>query len=244
MTISKTLLMFLAFTLSAAAFAEEIEVPEEELARESVLPVFDQNRSVLNRNVLTKGRMEFGVGAGLEVNEPYYNDLMFNVEGTYNFSDVSALNVQGLFWNSGLSSYGDQLKNPPSTSGVPDYQSFDALKAPHPEWGVFANYQFTAYYGKISVTKKGVMNLSLFGLAGLGYINMGEVNSFGLNLGLGQNLFITKNLGLRFDLRWLIFQGPDATSKKLEPTDNPSASSFGNRVYYNTQLDLGLIFVL
>jgi outer membrane beta-barrel protein len=247
MTSTKILLLGLTLLLSCGrAFAEDIEVPEEELARESVLPVFDQNRSVLNRNVVTSGRLELGIGAGLEVNEPYYNDLMFTAEGTYYFNDVSALNVQGLFWNSGLSSYGDQLKSPPSdgTAPDPDYDSFDAEKAPHPEWGIFGNYQFTAYYGKISVTKKGVMNLSLFGIAGLGYINMGEVNSFGLNLGLGQNLFITKNLGLRFDLRWLIFQGPDATSQSLKPTDNPSAGSFSDRIYYNTQLGLGLIFVL
>lgn len=246
MTTSKIFLLCLASVLSISAFAEDIEVPEEELARESVLPVFDQQRAVLNRNVLTDGRLEIGLGAGLEINEPYYNDLMFAAEGTYNFTETSALNIQGLFWNSGLSSYGDQLKAPPSdgTAPDPDYESFDASKAPHPEWAVFANYQFTAYYGKISVTKKGIMNLSLFGLAGLGYINMGDVSTFGLNLGLGQNLFITKNLGLRFDLRWLIFQGPDATSKRLLPTDNPSSGSFDNRVYYNTQVGLGLIFVL
>jgi outer membrane beta-barrel protein len=171
---------------------------------------------------------------------------MFAAEGTYNFTETSALNVQGLFWNSGLSSYGDQLKAPPSdgTAPDPDYESFDADKAPHPEWAVIANYQFTAYYGKISVTKKGVMNLSLFGIAGLGYINMGEISTVGLNLGLGQNLFITKNIGLRFDLRWLIFQGPDATSERLLSTDNPSATAFDNRIHYNTQVGLGLIFVL
>ena len=88
------------------------------------------------------------------------------------------------------------------------------------------------------------MNLNLFGVAGLGYINMGTVNTFGLNLGLGQNFFVTNNLGIRADLRWLIFQGPDATSQKLRPTDTPAASSFGNRIYYNTQIGLSLVYIL
>lgn len=221
--------------------AEDIEVPEEELARESVLPVFEKRQAVLNRHVVTTKRTEFGLGIGLEINEPYYNDLMFTLQGTYNFNEVHAVNFQGLFWNSGLSGYGEQL----AAGGTnPYFEQFDASKAPHPEWGLFANYQFIAYYGKISITKRGVMNLNLFGLGGVGYINMGEVSTVGLNLGMGQNIFFTRNFGLRLDLRWLIFQGPNATTQRLLPSDNPSASSFDDRIFYNTQLGLSGIFIL
>lgn len=235
---TKSLVLFLALIASSYALADDIEFPEEELARETTLPVFDKRRAVLNRSVVTEERFEFGLGGGLEVNEPYYNDLMMGLQGTYNFNDTNALNVQGLMWMDGLSSYGDQLK----AGGK--HQPFDASKAPHPEWAVFANYQFTAYYGKISVTKQGVMNLNLFGLAGLGYINMGELNTVGLNLGFGQNFFFTDNFGLRFDMRWLIFQGPNPTSQSLLATDNPSASSFEDRINYNTQIGLAAVFIL
>ncbi len=227
--------------LPIIVLAEDIEVPEEELARESVLPVFEKRQAVLNRSVVTAKRTELGLGIGMEINEPYYNDLMFSLQGTYNFDEVNALNIQGLFWMDGLSSYGEQL----AAGGTdPYFDKFDASKAPHPEWGLFANYQFIAYYGKISVTKRGVMNLNLFGIGGLGYINMGELSTVGLNLGVGQNLFFTRNFGLRFDLRWLIFQGPNATTQSLKPTDSPSASSFDDRIFYNTQLGLTGIFVL
>ena len=100
----------LALLLSAQAFADDIEVPEEELARETTLPVFNKQRAVLNRSILTKGHTELAVGAGLEMNEPYYNDGMGVIQGTYNFTETSALNIVGLMWQDGLSSYGNQLK--------------------------------------------------------------------------------------------------------------------------------------
>jgi outer membrane beta-barrel protein len=229
------------------AFAEDIEFPEEELARETVLPVFDKRRVVLNRNIVTLKRLELGLGAGLEMNEPYYNDTMVTAQGTYNYSETSAINVQGLYWMDGLSSYGEQLKAGTKIScGSPPCGTvhFDAMKAPHPRFGLFANYQFVAYYGKISVSKQTVMNLNLFGLAGLGYINMDQTGGVALNIGAGQNLFFTKNVGLRLDLRYLIFQGPNATTKSLESYDNPAPSSFGNRIYYNAQIGASLIFIL
>lgn len=231
---------------SYSAWADEIEVPEEELARETTLPVFDKRRVVLNRNVVNESRFEFGGGFGLEMNEPFYNDYMFNLQGTYNFTETSALNVLGLFWMDGLSDYGEQLKPGKTYPSTPskNIEAFDPGKAPHPVWGMFANYQFTAYYGKISLSKLGVMNLNLYGLAGLGYINMDQVSTFGLNLGVGQNFFFTKTFGLRFDFRWLIFQGPDATSQKLRPQDNPSASSFDERIFYNGQMSLAGVFIL
>lgn len=234
--------ILLALVLSAQAMADDIEVPEEELARETTLPVFNKRRAVLNRNVHSAERFEIGLGGGIEMNEPYYNDYMGNLQVTYNYSETSALNFQGLYWMDGLSSYGEQLKA--GRTGTNGFPSFDAEKAPHPKWALIANYEYIAYYGKISITKQFVMNLNLFGIFGLGYLNMDQLSTVAGNFGLGQNFFITNNLGLRFDLRWLIFQGPNATSQTLRPQDNPSASSFGNRIYYNTQMGLSLVYIL
>lgn len=233
-------------SVAVSSFADEIEFPEEELARESTLPIFDKQRAVLNRSVITEKRFEVGLGGGIEMNEPYYNDYMISAQGTYNYSETSAINIQGLFWMDGLSEYGEQLKAGKAPSGSdPGFPAMDASKAPHPVWGLFANYQFIAYYGKISLSKQTVMNLNLFALAGLGYINMDTSNTFGLNLGIGQNFFITNNVGIRADLRWLIFQGPNPTSRELGANDNPpEPTDFEDRIYYNGQLGLALVFIL
>jgi outer membrane beta-barrel protein len=241
----KSLLILLACYGSHFVHADDIEFPEEELARETTLPVFEKRRVVLNRHVVTDKHIELGIGGGIEMNEPYYSDWMGQLVGTYNLNDTSAINLTGLFWTSGLSSYGEQLKQGTKN---PVRESFDASKAPHPQWGVFGNYEFIAYYGKISVTKQTVMNLNMFGILGLGYINMDPLNTVGLNVGLGQNFFFTQNIGLRMDLRWLIFQGPNATTQHLRTdstnNDHPSAGSFGNRIYYNSQLGLSLLYIL
>ncbi len=235
----KSIYIVLALLIGFHAFAEEIEVPEEELARESTLPIFSKRRAVLNRNVLSTERFEIGAGGALELNEPFYNTTMFNGQGTYNFSETFAVNVKGVSWMGGLSSYGKQLRD-----NSIQHRPFDASKAPHPVWAVIGNLEYIAYYGKISLTKHLVMNLNTFGLAGLGYISMNTVSSVALNLGLGQNFFFTQRLGLRWDLCWLIYQGPDATTQSLEPADHPSASAFGKRIFYNAQLGAGLVFIL
>lgn len=244
MTKSLIIVLALIATVSHRGNTEEIEFPEEELARESTLPVFDKQRAVLNRNVITDKHFEFGAGIGLEMNEPYYNDYMFQAMGTYNLSERSAVNVLGLMWMDGLSDYGEQLKKGRNT-GPNQFQPFDASKAPHPKFGLFLNYEFIAYYGKISISKQGVMNLNTFAIAGLGYINMDQSNAIGLNLGVGQNFFLTKNFGLRADLRWLIFQGPDPTSvRPLSPTKTYSAGQFGDHINYNGQLSFSAVIVL
>ena len=236
------LCLFLTLNFNSVVWADDIEFPEEELARESVLPVFDKPQSVMRRKIETTKRVEIAVGPGMELNEPYYNDLTLNLQGTYHYSDRSAINVTGLYWMDGLSVYGEQLKA--GGSGSTPFPKFDAMKAPHPKWSLIGNYEFMAYYGKISVSKQSVMHLNLFGIAGLGYLNMGEVNTFLLNLGIGQNLYFTKNFALRMDFRCLIFRGPNAASESLTPADNPSASSFDQRIFYNTQLGISGVFLL
>ena len=237
---SKSLLILLASLSCTLAHADDpLEFPEEELARETVLPVFQQRRVVLNRSVITEKRLEFGVGGGLEMNEPYYNDVMIQAMGTYNLTDVHAINVQGLFWQEGLSDYGTQLANPGKDA---KYQAFNAAPAPHPKYALMANYQFIAYYGKISVTKQTVMNLNLFGLAGVGYLGMDGQNTVALNFGLGQNFFFTKHFGVRADLRMFVFRGPNPASPGL--TSIPTPRTYEDRIFYNTQLALTGIIVL
>ncbi len=223
-------------------FGETIEFPEEELATETVLPVFDRVEAVKNRNVQLAKRFELGGGIGLTMNEPYYNQLNFGLNGTYHFTETHALNLIGQFYLDGLSNYGTDLK---AGKGLSSGDTFDPSLAPHPTYMLLANYQFTAYYGKISLTRQTVMNLTLFGLAGLGYVGMKGVGSPALNVGFGQNFYFSNRLALRLDLRMDIFQAPDPTTQKLNAgTQAPSPTSFGKMLYFNSMLTAGLVLVL
>lgn len=230
---SSYFLIVLPFLVSVSVFAEKIELPEEELARESVLPVFEKTTAVLNRAVETKKRFQLGLSGGLEINEPFYSDYIYGLMGAYHFTEVHGMNVQFQMWNPGLSSYGEQIKTE---------ENLDPSLAPQPRWSVAGNYEFIAYYGKISLSKQTVMNLNLFANIGAMYVNIEDRSTIGLNLGLGQTFFMSKSAGIRLDLKTLIFKAPNPAS--VAAGSNPTASSFSEDTQVNNQITASLIFIL
>lgn len=230
---------------SGLAFAETVEFPDEELATETVLPVFERSRSVLNRSVQTAQRFEVGADLGMSLSEPFYNPYNLGLMGTYHFTDQHAFNLVGTFFLSGLSQYGKQLQNGEGLTPPPANNSFDPSKAPAPKWMLLGNYQFTAYYGKISLSKQSVMNLTLFGTLGAGVIQMGGLSCPAVNVGFGQNFFFTKDLALRFDFRLVMYNGPDATSQQLLRTSSaPSETSFGKEIFFQNYFNLGVAYLM
>lgn len=237
-----SLLLLIGFGFGGSAVADTIEFPEEELATETVLPVFEKVRSVLNRNVETAKRIEIGGGVGLALNEPFYNPLNFSGNVTYHLTNQHAFNANAHFFMGGTTDYADQLKR---GEGLNAGQSFDPSEAPEPKFMVFGNYQFTAYYGKLSVSKQSVMNLTLFGLAGVGVVQTGGISNLGVNVGFGQNFYFTPQLAARFDLKLVMYNGPDATSRDLlTGGSKPAEGDFDTNWFFKTYLSLGLIYML
>jgi len=226
-----------------STYAETIEFPEEELATESVLPVFDKKIVVRERKVKTEGRFEVGAGGGLNLVEPLYGQATFSFEATYHLTELHSINVSGYSLSTALSSAGRDLQE-----GTGIATTFDASLAPSVESMVFANYQFTAYYGKISVAKQTTMNLSLFGSVGLGMVNWTDESNLGLDFGLGQKLFFNPNLALQIDLFMAVYQGPDPTSPKDDAAmqaGKPTlkSSDFDSTVYFRPFLTGSLVYM-
>lgn len=227
------------------AHADTVEFPEDELATETVVPVFDKVRSVLNRTVDTTKKFEIGIGGGMALNEPFYNQYNIPMTATYHLTDIHAANVSFTYFMSGLNNYGRQLKNGEGLLQGSLESSFDASKAPAPAWMLLANYEFTAYYGKISLSKLAVMNLSLFGLAGAGILQTGGISNPAVDLGFGQNFYFTPKIAARFDFKLVMYNGPDATSQRLlTGAAAPSENSFAKDWFFKTYLSLGMVFVL
>lgn len=66
--------------------AEVIQFPTEELATESVMPVFDQPAVVRNRVVELAKRFEVGILMGYALTEPFYNPLQLGATFTYHIN--------------------------------------------------------------------------------------------------------------------------------------------------------------
>lgn len=246
-----SLLLVVALLLSprhahAATTKQVIEFPTEELASESVLPYFDHPEAVKNRLVPTAKRLELGVFGSYSLTEPFYDPRAFGANATYHLTEVHGVNLMGQVYVGGISSYADQLNPIPLSNGQHGVTSLNLQYAPAPKYLFLANYQYTAFYGKISLTKDYVMNLSLFGLLGAGAMGVGDTTAPVLSLGIGQKFYLGSSFAIRFDLRGIAYNGPDVlTGPDLNAaTSVVSASQFTTKIQFGTLLSAGVVYIL
>lgn len=230
----------------AATQKQVIEFPNEELAAESVLPVFDHPEAVKNRLVPTEKRLELGVFGTYSMTEAFNNPFAFGGVATYHISETHGINLMGQMYMSGISNYANQLNPIPKADGTAGTTNMNLQYAPAPKYLFLGSYQYNAFYGKISMAKDFVMNLSLYGLAGLGAMGIGDSTVPVASLGLGQKFYLGHSIALRLDLRGLVYNGPDVLSgPNLDTkTSEVSASAFSSKLQFGTLLSAGVVYLL
>lgn len=228
----------IAITLAERASASEvIELPQEELAKESVLPVFDRPVSVKNRNIVTEGRIDLNLFYGMALSEPIYNVSRFGLSGYYHTSEDHAFGLLFSQNSSGLSQYANQLK---------DQFNLDFGRAPRPESTLMGDWNLKMYYGKMSLTKNTVLNLSLYTTVGAGIVKYVHKSYPAIAPGLGQKFYLGKHFALRFDMRLFMHQAPiPFLDNALKPGTDPvpSFDRFEERLTFTTMLDAGLTYL-
>lgn len=239
------LVLMISTLVAQKTFASEVvEVPEEELAQESVYPRFDRPDNIKNRNIATKGRIEVGGYFGWNFTEPIYNQgkLGFNVG--YHLSEDAAIAVNYAKWMSGL--------NKQYTDGLSAY-NLDFNRAPKKNYSLFVHYELKTYYGKISLTKRNILNLSLYPIFGGGLTAFEHKNYLGLDIGVGQKFYFSKNLALRVDAKFQFAQSPSPFLGDPKTAGAPSVSTnysgtlspgqFEDKWGYSTIVDIGFSFL-
>lgn len=245
MQLKKISLIFAIMSLSVSVFAQEkLEVPEDELARESVLPVFDNVVSVKNRNVTKEGRIDVGLFGGLALTEPIAETTKYGIEANYHFSENHSLGVSFAINSNGLSK---------DAKGLKEQFGLDFNRAPKPENNLFLNYDYSPFYGKLSVTKDGVINTTIYGSGSLGMVKYQHKSYPALALGLGERFYFGKSLSLKVDFKLFAHQAPipfktgalrDGSVESGLITDPiPALDSFDERVTYTTNLLIGLNYL-
>ena len=227
-----------------AASTQVIEFPKDELASESVLPIFDRPEATKQRLVSTAKRLEIGAFGTYAMTEAFYNPLSFGGMVTYHLDETHGINLMGSYNLAGVTSYAEQLNPIRDQNGNPT--SFANLQyAPAPKYIALASYQFTAFYGKISLSKDHVMNLHLYGLAGLGMMGIGDSSFPVASAGIGQKFYLGRQFALRFDMRGVIYSGPDVVSRNLSAvTTVQPASTFDSKLQIGTLLSVGAVYLL
>ncbi len=246
-----SLLLVFALLLSprpvfAASTKQVIEFPSEELAAESVLPVFDHPEAVKARLVPTAKRLELGLFGAYSMTEAFYDPRAVGLNVSYHVTETHGLNIMAQSYFKGISNYAGQLNPIPTSAGQTGQTNLNIQYAPAPKYLVLVNYQNTAFYGKISLTKDYVMNLSLYGLLGIGAMGIGDSTAPVVSLGFGQKFYLGNSFAIRFDLRGIAYNGPDVLSGPdlNTRTSEASASEFDKKLQFGTLLSAGIVYLL
>lgn len=237
-------LLAMAWMLATKAQASEvISLPEDELARESVLPVFSRPVSVRNRNIVTEGKFDLNFYYGLALSEPIYNVNRFGVGGYYHTSENNAFGVVYTKNSSGLSSYADQL-------GTIGNDPPDFSRAPSPQQTLMGDWNWKLFYGKMSLSKSTVFNTSLYTNLGVGMVQFSHKSFPVLAPGIGQKFYFTQDLAFRIDLRLFANTAPipffDSEGGSVgmgRSKTPPSPDQFEERLTFTTVLDAGLTWL-
>jgi len=227
-----TFASILSFSIAALA-TEVIEFPENELAQESVLPKFDRPDVVKSRNVVTAKKIEIAPFYGFVTTEPIYGQTKTGLNLAYHWSEESAFSLNYAMFSGGLNAqYNDQLKQ--------NY-NLDFSRAPKQKFALFGNYEYKAYYGKVSFTKQGTMNLSTYPIMGLGIVSYDTKSYPGFDFGIGQKFYFSKSIGLRIDYKFQYAQGPSPfLLGRMKTTDPvPQAGEFATKWTMNNLIDVG-----
>lgn len=231
-------LCFTFFVLTAQSLmAQSLELPDDELAKESVLPIFEKPGMVRSRNVVTDKKIELGVYYGWLMTEPIFDTVRLGLGGYYHSDEETAWG--GVFYahSTGLSSYAKQLKGP----GF----GLDFNRAPKPLYSLNLDYNKKLFYGKMSVSKFTAINTHLQALFGVGVTQyQNNKNYFGLSGGVGYKFYFSNKLSLRTDLRLLVHQAPTPFKQGAltQPTD-PGYGVFNDRIHYTNTLDVGMNYL-
>jgi outer membrane beta-barrel protein len=224
-------------TGSSIVCAEEnIDVPKDELVTETVYPVFDNPVSVKNRNVQDSHAIDIGIFGGLALTEPIFNTTKFGLDFNYHINYTHSIGVLWAKNSSGLSK---------DAQGLKDDFGYDFNRAPKPDYTLMADYNYKAFYGKLSVASNAVINTTIYGSLAGGMVKYVHKSYPAIAIGIGERFYFTNSFSLKLDFRLYAHNAPIPFKRDaLKVGDTvPSYDSFEERLTYTTNLELGLNYL-
>lgn len=243
----KFLLLCSLFAWSFVCYSVKIRFPDEELASESVLPLFESQKIVLDRKISLKHRLEVGGAVSFGLDEPFYFSIYGTGLASFYFTEEHSVNLIGTYFPPAYSGASEALKE--GRGLKPAGKTFDVHKAPYPQMMAYLNYQYVPCYGKISLTKKGVMNLSIYVYGGPGVVVFNDsAKILAGNFGIGQKLYLNKWLALRGDIGFYGYRGPAPARIDLGTSTQSlqynQVKPEHKRFIFNLMANIGVVFLI
>ncbi len=173
-------------------------------------------KTLQRKEVLKINRTELGAGLGLVTNDPFINRYILRVDGTYHFTEITAVQAEfGFSPNLGQSDWKPITKQIVNENRVtPDISKLQFYGN--------ATLQFAPIYGKVAVRDR-IVNFDVFGLFGMGVVQtaddlealgcVGEIQCEAtaaqihptLNFGGGARVLFNKSIAMRVEGRGLSY---------------------------------------
>lgn len=215
--------LFFLFLCIPYVEAREIRFPDEELAPESVLPVFEDRKNVtMNRRVQLKNKLGLRGSFLGRMDEPFFHPFTFVGGLEFFFNETHGVRLSSVYFWPGLSNIGLKVAQ---VSVAREGEGGDQIKATfapekihHPQYGFFLSYALSPTYGKISLATNVVTNLNLSMYAGLGVLALDVDNinypsdlrwTYAGWVEFNQKIFIGRRFYFHGSLSFLIYHAPN-----------------------------------
>ena len=216
----------------------EIELPEEELAKESVTAKFDRGITYKNRMIPLNRKAEIGAYLGFNFTEAIENQMRYGLNLAYHFTEIHAIDV-----NYSMNAGGLNSQYTSSLGSAPNYLDF--TRAPAPQYDLWINYEADLFYGKLSFTKETVIHFNLYPIIGFGESVYANKTYMGPDVGAGWKFFFNKTWALRTDLKFQYIAKPSPFLRGYMVTTQPKpgAGQFSDETMLSTIFDVGVVAV-
>ena len=109
-----------------------------------------------------------------------------------------------------------------------------------------AQYQFTGFYGKLSLAKENSVNVHIFGLLGAGFTDFGGRQELTTDFGFGHKFYINNKTVVCVEMRYMRYNGtdPSSVSKADLNSGNLKVDDFETTSFMTTHMTVGLVFLL
>lgn len=237
-SVSRSAVMVLVLLLSFSHVVRaEIELPEEELAKESVSAKFDRGVTYKNRMIPLNRKAEVGAFVGFNFTEAIENQMRYGLNLAYHFNEIHAIDINYSMSAGGL--------NTQYTSSLYSTYGLDFTRAPAPQYDFWVHYEADLFYGKLSFTKETVIHFNLYPIVGIGESVYANKTYIGPDVGVGWKFFFNKTWALRTDLKFQYISKPSPFlgGYMRTPQPKPSASQFSDETMLSTIFDVGVVAV-
>lgn len=214
----------------------EIKFREEDLPMESVTPIVDSPKAVLNKKIKFESRFEFTAQYSWIVDEMFSNNSQFGFKASYHFNELNSAGILFQARTGGKTQYADQFEN------FSAQLKFDRAPSPSTMLGLTFDQKF--YYGKVSIGKEKVIPVVTESNYMVGMQKQGSKQMPVASIGLTQRFFVLPNVSMGISYKALFQQLYDPTSvnvREVEPV--PEEGSFQKKIQSSQVLGLSTSYL-